>query len=173
MFAVSLLSMNFVLLRCVPSIPILSWIDIQFDQVFFFFEIILWCLSFLFLMWCITLINLQILKYSYIPGISSVNSAACQASLSITKSWHLHKLMSIKSVMPSNHLILCHPLLLLPPIFPSIRVFSNESVLHISWPNWIIEFSLLVFWWEFFHLYSSEILVDCYNYIDCWVIIQI
>ena len=59
-----------------------------------------------------------------------------QASLSITNSWSLLKLMSIESVMPSNHLILCHPLLLLPSIFPSIRVFSNESVLHIRWPKY-------------------------------------
>ena len=58
-------------------------------------------------------------------------TAACQASLSITNSQSLPKLMSIVSVMPSNHLILCHPLLLLPSIFPNIRVFSNESVLHI------------------------------------------
>ena len=56
---------------------------------------------------------------------------ACQASLSFTISQSLLKIMSIKSVMPSNHLILCHPLLLLPSIFPSIRVFSNESALHI------------------------------------------
>ena len=60
---------------------------------------------------------------------------AHQASLSITKSWSLLKLISMESVMPSNHLILCHPLLLLPSIFPSIRVFSNESALLISWPN--------------------------------------
>ena len=58
-------------------------------------------------------------------------TAACQASLSITNSQSLLKLMFFKLVMPSNHLILCHPLLLLPPIFPSIRAFSNESVLHI------------------------------------------
>ena len=61
-------------------------------------------------------------------------TAACQPSLSITNSRSLFKLTSIKSVMPSNHLILCRPLLLLPSIFPSIRVFSNESVLHIRWP---------------------------------------
>ena len=61
---------------------------------------------------------------------------ACQASLSITNSWNLFKLMSIKSMMPSNHLILCCPLLLLPSIFPSIRVFSDESVLHIRWPKY-------------------------------------
>ena len=63
-------------------------------------------------------------------------TAARQASLSITNSWSLLKLMSIQSVMPSNHLILCHPLLLPPSIFPSIRVFSNESVLHIRWPEY-------------------------------------
>ena len=61
--------------------------------------------------------------------------AAHQASLSITSSWSLPKLLSIKSVMPPNHLILCRPLLLLPSIFPSIRVFSNESALRIKWPK--------------------------------------
>ena len=63
-------------------------------------------------------------------------TAACQASLSITNSRSLLKLMSIESVMPSNHRILCCPLLFLPLIFPSIRVFSNESVLHIRWPKY-------------------------------------
>ena len=63
-------------------------------------------------------------------------TAACQASLSITSSWSLLKLMSIESVMPSNHLILCHPLLLPPSIVPSIRVFSNESALRIRWPKY-------------------------------------
>ena len=68
---------------------------------------------------------------------------ACQASLSITDSWSLPKLMSIESVMPSSHLILCHPLLLLPPIPPSIRVFSNESTLHMRWPKyWSFSFSI-------------------------------
>ena len=70
-------------------------------------------------------------------------TAACQASLSITNSQSLLKLKSIKSVMPSNHLILCHPFLFLPSIFPSIRVFSNESVLHIRWTkHWSISFSI-------------------------------
>ena len=70
-------------------------------------------------------------------------TAACQASLSITNSRSLLKLMSFESVMPSNHLILCRPLLLLPWIFPSIRVFSNESVLCIRWPNyWSFSFSI-------------------------------
>ena len=63
-------------------------------------------------------------------------TAAHQASLSFTISWGLFKLMSIESVMPSNHLVLCCPLLLLPSIFPSIRVFSNESGLHIRWPKY-------------------------------------
>ena len=66
-----------------------------------------------------------------------------QASLSINNSWSLLKLMSIKSVMPSSHLIFCHPLLLLPPIPPSIRVFSSESTLHMSWPKyWSFSFSI-------------------------------
>ena len=69
--------------------------------------------------------------------------AACQGSLSINNSWSLPKLMSIESVMPSSHLILCHPLLLLPPIFHSIRVFSNESALLIRWPKyWSISFNI-------------------------------
>ena len=69
--------------------------------------------------------------------------AACQASLSITNPHSLLKLMSIELVMPSNHLILCHPLLLLPSIFPSIRVFSNESVLPIRWPKyWSFSFNI-------------------------------
>ena len=70
-------------------------------------------------------------------------TAACQASLSITNSWSLLKLMSIESVMPSNHLILCPPLLLPPSIFPSIRIFSNESALSIRWPKyWSFSFSI-------------------------------
>ena len=70
-------------------------------------------------------------------------TAACQACLSITYSWSLFKLMSIKSVIPSNLLILCHPLLLLPSIFPSLRVFSNKPVLCIRWPrDWSFSFSI-------------------------------
>ena len=68
---------------------------------------------------------------------------ACQGSLSITNSRNLLKLMSIELVMPSSHLILCRPLLLLPPIPPSIRVFSNESTLHLRWPKyWSFSFSI-------------------------------
>ena len=70
-------------------------------------------------------------------------TAAHQASLSITNSWTLLKLMSIESVMPSNHLILCHPLFLPPSVFPSISVFSNESVLCIRWPKyWSFSFRI-------------------------------
>ena len=70
-------------------------------------------------------------------------TAACQASLSITSSQSLLKLMSTELVMPSNHLILCHSLLLPPSIFPSIRIFSNESALHIRWPKyWSFSFSI-------------------------------
>ena len=82
------------------------------------------------------------LSFSSVQSLSQVRlfvtpwTAARQASLIITNSWSLLKLMSIESVMPSNHLILCHPLLLLPSVFPSIRVFSNESFLHIRWPEY-------------------------------------
>ena len=69
--------------------------------------------------------------------------AACQASLSISNFWSLLKFMSTESVMPSNHLILCRPLLLPPSIFPSIGVFSSESTLHIRWPKyWSFSFSI-------------------------------
>ena len=80
---------------------------------------------------------------SHVQLFATPWTAARQASLSITKSWSLLRLMSIKLVMPSNHLILCHILLLLPSIFPSIRVFSNESALCIRWPNyWSFSFSI-------------------------------
>ena len=81
---------------------------------------------------------------SHIQLFATPWTAARQASLSITNSRSLLKLMSTELVMPSNHLILCHPLLLLPSIFPNIRVFSNESVLHIRWPkSWIFSFSII------------------------------
>ena len=80
---------------------------------------------------------------SYVLRFATPWTAARQASLSITNSQNLPKLMSIESVMPSNHLILCRPLLLLPSIFPSIRVFSNEPALHIRWPKyWSFSFSI-------------------------------
>ena len=77
------------------------------------------------------------------PILCQPTAAACQASLSITNSWSLLKLMFIKSVMPSNYLIPCCYLFHLPSIFPSIRVFSNDSVLHIRWPKyWSFIFSI-------------------------------
>ena len=80
---------------------------------------------------------------SHVRIVATPGTAACQASLSFTISWSFLKLTSIESVMPSNHLILCRPLLLLPSIFPSIRVFSNELVLHIRWKKyWIFSFSI-------------------------------
>ena len=100
----------------------------------------------------------HLLNENTVPPFSSVQSlsrvwlfeapwtAACQASLSITSSQSLLKCISIESMMPSNHLILCHPLLLLPSIFPSINVFSNESVLCIRWPKyWSFSFNISPF----------------------------
>ena len=91
----------------------------------------------------------KFLQFSSVQSLSRVRlfatpwTAACQPSLSITNSWSLLKLMSIELVMPSNHLILCHPLLLPPSIFPSIRVFSSESLLCIRWPkNWSFSFNI-------------------------------
>ena len=90
-----------------------------------------------------------ILQFSLVQSLSRVQlfvtpwTAACQASLSITNFQRLLKLMSIESVIPSNQLILCRPLHLLPSIFPSIRVFSNESALHIRWPKyWSFSFNI-------------------------------
>ena len=82
---------------------------------------------------CSQFSSVQLLRHFWL--FATQWSAACQASLSITNSRSPPKPMSIESVMPSSHLILCHPLLLLPSIFPSIRVFSNESALHIRWPK--------------------------------------
>ena len=85
--------------------------------------------------------NMSFLQFS-VQSLSCVQlfvtpwTAACQVSLSVTNSWSLLKLMSVESVMPTNHLVLCHPLLCLPAIFPSIRVFSHESVLCIWWPKY-------------------------------------
>ena len=85
--------------------------------------------------------SVQLLSYLQLFATSWI--AACRASLSITNPQSLLKLMSIDAVIPPNHLILYRPLLLLPSIFPSIRVFSNESVLHIGWPKyWSFSFSI-------------------------------
>jgi len=105
--------------------------------------------------WFQDIIKLRFLRYHHRKNFSSVQSLSCfrlfvtpwiaahQASLSITSSQSSPKLLSIESIMPSSHLILCRPLLLLPPIPPSIRVFSNESTLHMRWPNyWSFSFSI-------------------------------
>ena len=82
-------------------------------------------------------------SFSRVQFFVTPRTAARQASLSITNSWCLLKLKSIEPVMPPNHLILCRPLLLLPSIFPRIRVFSNQSVLRIRWPKyWNFSFSI-------------------------------
>ena len=96
-------------------------------------------------------IRMGMFLYSYLVVVQSLSrvwlfvtpwTAAHQASLPLTNFWSLLKLMSIMLVMPSNHLILCRPLLLLPSIFPSIRIFSNDSVLCIRWPKyWSFSFS--------------------------------
>ena len=89
--------------------------------------------------WCMAVVQ----SLSHVQLFETPWTAACQASLSFTISWSLLKLMSFESMMPSNHLILCHSLLLQPSIFPNIRVFSNESDLHIRWPNyWSLSFSI-------------------------------
>ena len=82
---------------------------------------------------------------SHVRLLGTPRTAACQASLSITNSWSPPKPMSIESVMPSSHLILCRPLPLLPPIFPSIRAFTNDSALRISWPKYC-SFSFNINW---------------------------
>ena len=90
-----------------------------------------------------TLLSLPVQLLRYVRLLATLWTAACQASLSITNSQILFKLMTIRQVMPSNPLILCHPLLLLPSIFPSIRVFSKESVLCTRWPKcWSFSFSI-------------------------------
>ena len=91
---------------------------------------------------CINLPHSSVQSLSHVWLFVTPWTAARQASLSITNSWSLLKLMSIESMIPYNHLILCCPLLLPPSIFPSIRVFSNESVLRIRWPKyWIFSFN--------------------------------
>ena len=93
--------------------------------------------------------GLFFLLFSSVQSLSHIQlfvtpwTAARQASLSITNSLSLHRLMSIELVMPSNHLILCHPLLFLPSIFPNIKVFSNESALCSRWPKyWSFSFNI-------------------------------
>ena len=100
------------------------------------------------ILWC-PLPGVPAVQFSSVQSLSRVRLFATpwitahQAPLSITNSWSSPKLMSIELVMPSSHFILCHPLLLLPPIPPSIRVFSNESTLRMRWPKyWSFSFSI-------------------------------
>ena len=107
---------------------------------------------------------------SYIRLFATPWTATCQASLSITNSQNLLKLRSIVLVMPSNYLILCHPLILLPSIFPSVWVFSNEPALHIRWPKyWSFSFSispfseysgLISFRIEWFDLFAVQVTLN-------------
>ena len=97
---------------------------------------------FLFKSLCISSVQ----SLSHVRLFATPWTTACQASLSITNSRSLPKLMSIESMMPSNHLIFCCPLLLLPSVFPSIRIFSNESALCIRWPKyWSFSFTISVY----------------------------
>ena len=100
-------------------------------------------------MWVRIHISVQFSSFQSLSGVKlfvTPWTGACWASLSVTNSWSLPKLMSIELVMPSNQLFLCHPLLFLPSISPSIRVFSNESALHIRWPmNWSFCFRMSPF----------------------------
>ena len=87
--------------------------------------------------------HLTLVQFSSVAQSRPTLCDPCKASLSVTNPWSLLKLMFIELVMPSNYLILCHPLLLLPSVFPRIRVFSNESVLRIRWPKyWSFTFSI-------------------------------
>ena len=107
-----------------------EWQSLLFSSWFFFFN-------------PHTLVSCSVQSLSHVRLFATPWTTARQASLSITISWRFPKLISIESVMPSNHLILCRPLLLLPLIFPNIRVFSNESALCIKWPKyWSFSFSI-------------------------------
>ena len=123
-----------------------------FNSVFlkfsFIFPLLYW--TFLFSNKMYVQSELRVFQFRSVQLLSRVQlfatpwNAACQASLSITNSQSSFKLTSIESVIPSNHLILCHPLLLLPPIPPSIRVFSNESTLCMRWPKyWTFSLSII------------------------------
>ena len=116
--------------------------ELAINELFFFFLVIL-CLSTLTFNWYTSLQFSSVQSISRVQLFATPWTTACQASLSITNSRRLPRLMSIELVMPSNHLILCHPLLLLPSIFPNIRVFSNESALCIRWPKyWAFSFNI-------------------------------
>ena len=119
--------------------PTVLWGDFYHNQLILYERVIF--LDFYYVPLAYQFSSVQLL--SHVQFFATPWTAACQASLSITNSWSLLKLMSIETVMPSKHLIFCHPLLLLPSIFPSIGVFSNESALHMGWPKyWSFSFSI-------------------------------
>ena len=150
----------FTLIFCFCSISLISkYIFIVSVIVFFFFSLFtcthvfpFWFLEFQIFYFLIKEFNqfsLTVIQFSSVQSFSRVWlpatpwTTACQASLSITNFQSPPKPMSIESVIPSNHLILCSPLFLLPSIFPSIRVFSNESAFHIRWPKyWSFSFNI-------------------------------
>ena len=100
-----------------------------------------WFWEFIIVFECLQFSSVQLLSCVWL--FVTPRNAELQALLSFTSSWSLPKLMSIESVMLSNHLMLCHPLLLLPPVFPCVMVFSNESALHIRWPEyWSFSFDI-------------------------------
>ena len=108
----------------------------------------------------------KLFQFSSVQSLSHVRLfatpwiTACQASLSITNFWSLLILMSIKSMMPSSHLILCRPLLFLPPIPPSISAFTNESILHMRWPKyWSFSFSIIIYSTFNIQILRSELIV--------------
>ena len=135
-----------------PIFMLLNFIAIKWyfpSFSLFSFSSCIFFLLFLFLFSETIYINCQIETFSSVQSLTRVWlfaapwTAACQATLSITNCWSLPKLRFIESVMPSNHLILCYPLLLLPSIFPSVRAFSNESALCIRWPKyWSFSFNI-------------------------------
>ena len=118
--------------------------------------------------YCLTMVRISSVQFISVtqscPTLCNSWTAAHQASMSITNSWSLLILRSIESVMSSNHLILCRPLLLPPSIFPSMRVFSNESVLHIRWPKY----------WNFsFNISPSNEYSGLISFrMDCWIFLQ-
>ena len=134
----------FLMLSFKPTFSLLVFFDYQWKYLGL--HISVW----IHLWVCLCSIGWICTQFSSVQSLSCVQLSvtlwitACQSSLSITNSWSSPKLMSIKLVMPSSHLILCCPLLLPPSVFPSIRVFSSELVLRIRWPNyWSFSFSII------------------------------
>ena len=136
------LKLNIQKTKIMISGPITSW-EIDGETVETVSDFIPGMQGFLKIQKSVNVIFSSVQSLSHVQLFATPQIAARHASLSTTNSRSLLKLMSIESVMPSNHLFLCHPLLPLPSIFPSIRVFSNESALHIRWPKyWSFSFNI-------------------------------